>query len=166
MAPSDHIPRLTRLGTQEWNHARARVQAAVSIVAADLLSLTLLRPHLRPGAKLIVLLRGGDVPEIFATLHGMGIKTIGSWISGLDIQDKHNIAADEDYYKQPGRAPDLFSRLAGQAADERGQGNESATSTAAPSARSSAASWSSSTSCPGELGDPGWDSSARVSTVT
>ena len=31
--------RLTRLGTQEWNHARARVREAVSIVAADLLRL-------------------------------------------------------------------------------------------------------------------------------
>ena len=39
LAPSDHIPRLTRLGTQEWNHARARVRAAVSVVAADLLRL-------------------------------------------------------------------------------------------------------------------------------
>jgi transcription-repair coupling factor (superfamily II helicase) len=39
MAPSDHIPRLTRLGTQEWSNARARVRAAVQIVAADLLRL-------------------------------------------------------------------------------------------------------------------------------
>ena len=47
-APSDHIPRLTRLGTQEWNHARARVKAAVSIVAADLLRLYAARTML-PG---------------------------------------------------------------------------------------------------------------------
>jgi transcription-repair coupling factor (superfamily II helicase) len=39
LAPSDHIPRLTRLGTQEWSNARARVRAAVAIVAADLLRL-------------------------------------------------------------------------------------------------------------------------------
>jgi transcription-repair coupling factor (superfamily II helicase) len=39
VGPSEHIPRLTRLGTQEWNHARARVREAVSIVAADLLRL-------------------------------------------------------------------------------------------------------------------------------
>ena len=34
--PSERPPRLTRLGTQEWTRARARVRAAVSIVAADL----------------------------------------------------------------------------------------------------------------------------------
>jgi transcription-repair coupling factor (superfamily II helicase) len=39
LGPSDHVPRLTRLGTQEWTSARARVKAAVSIVAADLLRL-------------------------------------------------------------------------------------------------------------------------------
>ena len=37
--PSGHAPRLTRLGTQEWTRARARVKAAVSIVAADLVRL-------------------------------------------------------------------------------------------------------------------------------
>ncbi|MGE0133538.1 MAG: transcription-repair coupling factor [Dehalococcoidia bacterium] len=39
VGPSEHIPRLTRLGTQEWNHARARVREAVTLVAADLLRL-------------------------------------------------------------------------------------------------------------------------------
>jgi len=37
--PSGHAPRLTRLGTQEWTRARARVKAAVSVVAADLVRL-------------------------------------------------------------------------------------------------------------------------------
>ena len=39
LAPSDHIPRLTRLGTQEWSNARAKVRDAVQVVAADLLRL-------------------------------------------------------------------------------------------------------------------------------
>ena len=39
VGPSDHVPRLTRLGTQEWGRARARVREAVSLVAADLLRL-------------------------------------------------------------------------------------------------------------------------------
>jgi hypothetical protein len=42
--------------------------------------------------------RGADVPETFAALHGMGIKTIGSWIAGLDIQNQSNIANDEGYF--------------------------------------------------------------------
>ncbi|MDA0365087.1 MAG: transcription-repair coupling factor, partial [Chloroflexi bacterium] len=37
--PSGHAPRLTRLGSQEWSRARARVRTAVSIVAADLVRL-------------------------------------------------------------------------------------------------------------------------------
>ena len=39
VGPSERPPRLTRLGTQEWGRARARVRAAVSIVAADLVRL-------------------------------------------------------------------------------------------------------------------------------
>jgi transcription-repair coupling factor (superfamily II helicase) len=45
--PSGHAPRLTRLGTQEWSRARARVKAAVSIVAADLVRLYAARQMLR-----------------------------------------------------------------------------------------------------------------------
>ncbi|MBM3141011.1 MAG: transcription-repair coupling factor, partial [Chloroflexi bacterium] len=37
--PSQYAPRLTRLGTQEWSRARARVRSAVSLVAADLVRL-------------------------------------------------------------------------------------------------------------------------------
>ena len=37
--PSGYAPRLTRLGSQEWSRARARVKSAVSIVAADLVRL-------------------------------------------------------------------------------------------------------------------------------
>ncbi len=39
VGPSEHTPRLTRLGTQEWGRARARVREAVSIVAAELVRL-------------------------------------------------------------------------------------------------------------------------------
>ena len=39
VGPSERPPRLTRLGTQEWSRARARVREAVSIVAADLVRL-------------------------------------------------------------------------------------------------------------------------------
>lgn len=46
--PTGVIPRLTRLGTQEWGRARARVRAAVEIVAADLLRLYAAR-QLLPG---------------------------------------------------------------------------------------------------------------------
>ena len=45
--PSGHAPRLTRLGTQEWTRARARVKAAVSIVAADLVRLYAARQMLQ-----------------------------------------------------------------------------------------------------------------------
>jgi transcription-repair coupling factor (superfamily II helicase) len=37
--PSSHAPRLTRLGSQEWTRARAKVKEAVAIVAADLVRL-------------------------------------------------------------------------------------------------------------------------------
>ncbi len=47
LAPSDHIPRLTRLGTQEWTNARNRVKQAVTIVAADLLRLYAARQMLQ-----------------------------------------------------------------------------------------------------------------------
>ncbi len=39
VGPSDHPPRLTRLGTQEWSRARAKVREAVALVAADLVRL-------------------------------------------------------------------------------------------------------------------------------
>ncbi|MEZ4501068.1 MAG: transcription-repair coupling factor [Dehalococcoidia bacterium] len=39
VGPSERPPRLTRLGTQEWSRARARVREAVEIVAADLVRL-------------------------------------------------------------------------------------------------------------------------------
>ncbi|MDP6606163.1 MAG: transcription-repair coupling factor [Dehalococcoidia bacterium] len=39
VGPSEHTPRMTRLGTQEWTRARARVREAVSIVAAELVRL-------------------------------------------------------------------------------------------------------------------------------
>jgi len=47
VGPAEHVPRLTRLGTQEWHHARARVRAAVAIVAADLVRLYAARQLLR-----------------------------------------------------------------------------------------------------------------------
>ena len=47
VAPSDHIPRLTRLGTQEWARTRARVREAVGEIAADLLRLYAARQLLR-----------------------------------------------------------------------------------------------------------------------
>ena len=48
VGPSEHTPRLTRLGTQEWSRARARVREAVSIVATDLARLYAAR-QLMPG---------------------------------------------------------------------------------------------------------------------
>ncbi len=48
IGPSDSPPRLTRLGTQEWSRARARVREAVAIVAADLVRLYAAR-QLMPG---------------------------------------------------------------------------------------------------------------------
>ena len=48
VGPSERTPRLTRLGTQEWTRARARVREAVSIVAADLVRLYAAR-QLMPG---------------------------------------------------------------------------------------------------------------------
>ena len=47
VAPSEHIPRLTRLGTQEWARTRARVREAVGELAADLLRLYAARQLLR-----------------------------------------------------------------------------------------------------------------------
>ena len=47
VGPSAHSPRLTRLGTQEWNRARARVRQAVAETAADLLRLYAARQLLR-----------------------------------------------------------------------------------------------------------------------
>lgn len=42
--------------------------------------------------------QGADAETIFRTLNEVGIKTIGSWIAGLDLQDQYNIAKDEDYF--------------------------------------------------------------------
>ncbi len=47
VGPSDHPPRLTRLGTQEWARARARVREAVALVAADLVRLYAARQMLQ-----------------------------------------------------------------------------------------------------------------------
>ena len=47
VASSGHIPRLTRLGTQEWSRTRARVRASVGDVAAELLRLYAARQLLR-----------------------------------------------------------------------------------------------------------------------
>ncbi len=46
--PAGFVPRLTRLGTQEWGRARAKVREAVQIVAQDLLRLYAAR-QLLPG---------------------------------------------------------------------------------------------------------------------
>ena len=46
--PAGFVPRLTRLGTQEWGRARAKVRQAVQIVAQDLLRLYAAR-QLLPG---------------------------------------------------------------------------------------------------------------------
>ncbi|MCK9487503.1 MAG: transcription-repair coupling factor [Dehalococcoidia bacterium] len=48
--PGGHIPRLTRLGTQEWTRARSKVREAVQIVAQDLLRLYAAR-QLLPGHR-------------------------------------------------------------------------------------------------------------------
>ena len=45
--PSGQAPKLTRLGSQEWNRARAKVRTAVSLVAADLVRLHAARQLLR-----------------------------------------------------------------------------------------------------------------------
>lgn len=42
--------------------------------------------------------RGSYTADTFRTLHGVGIKTIGSWIMGMDCQNRINISLDEDYF--------------------------------------------------------------------
>ena len=42
--------------------------------------------------------RGTQTADTFRALHNLGIKTIGSWIMGMDCQDRVNIAQDEDYF--------------------------------------------------------------------
>ncbi len=42
-------------------------------------------------------LNGYDVKKTFQNLNEIGIKTVGSWMCGLDTQDQDNIAKDEDY---------------------------------------------------------------------
>jgi hypothetical protein len=39
-----------------------------------------------------------DASSVFRSLHDAGIKTIGSWIAGLDVQNTSNIARDVDYF--------------------------------------------------------------------
>lgn len=43
-------------------------------------------------------LRGAEPEDVFATLHGLGIKTVGSFILGLDIQNQETVLADEDFF--------------------------------------------------------------------
>ncbi|MBM4410043.1 MAG: transcription-repair coupling factor [Chloroflexi bacterium] len=45
--PAGHVPRLTRLGTQEWSRARQKVKGAVEIVAQDLIRLYAARQMLQ-----------------------------------------------------------------------------------------------------------------------
>ena len=47
VGPSGQNPRLTRLGTSEWNRARSKVRNAVTIVAADLVRLYAARQMLQ-----------------------------------------------------------------------------------------------------------------------
>jgi radical SAM superfamily enzyme YgiQ (UPF0313 family) len=42
--------------------------------------------------------QGQEPADVFRSLHEVGIKTIGSMILGLDIQNGENIVADEDYF--------------------------------------------------------------------
>ena len=45
--PAGHVPRLTRLGTQEWTRARQRVKGAIELVAQDLIRLYAARQMLQ-----------------------------------------------------------------------------------------------------------------------
>jgi hypothetical protein len=42
--------------------------------------------------------KGADTGDIFDSLQAVGIKTIGSMILGLDVQDEGNVVADEDFF--------------------------------------------------------------------
>ncbi|MFL6262986.1 MAG: hypothetical protein ACJ76Y_25075 [Thermoanaerobaculia bacterium] len=42
--------------------------------------------------------RNAFTADTFRALHGLGIKTIGSWIMGLDCQNRVNIPRDEDHF--------------------------------------------------------------------
>ncbi|MCP4269563.1 MAG: hypothetical protein GY777_28995 [Candidatus Brocadiaceae bacterium] len=42
-------------------------------------------------------LNGYDIKKVFQSMNGIGIKTIGSWMCGLDSQEQNNIEKDEDY---------------------------------------------------------------------
>jgi hypothetical protein len=42
--------------------------------------------------------QGADVTEMYDALHAVGIKTIGSMIMGLDVQNEGNIVADESFF--------------------------------------------------------------------
>jgi haloalkane dehalogenase len=46
--------------------------------------------------------RNAYTADTFRALHGMGIKTIGSWIMGMDCQNRVNIAQDEEYFLRLG----------------------------------------------------------------
>jgi hypothetical protein len=42
--------------------------------------------------------KGADTVDVFDALHQVGIKTIGSMILGLDVQNELNVVADEDFF--------------------------------------------------------------------
>lgn len=42
--------------------------------------------------------KGADTGEMYDALHEVGIKTIGSFILGLDLQNEGNVTADEDFF--------------------------------------------------------------------
>jgi haloalkane dehalogenase len=42
--------------------------------------------------------KGAEPGDIFDALHAAGIKTIGSMILGLDVQNEGNVVADEDFF--------------------------------------------------------------------
>jgi radical SAM superfamily enzyme YgiQ (UPF0313 family) len=42
--------------------------------------------------------KGADAGDVFEALHAVGIKTIGSMILGLDVQNERNVLADEDSF--------------------------------------------------------------------
>jgi hypothetical protein len=42
--------------------------------------------------------QGANAGDMFDSLHAVGIKTIGSMILGLDLQNQGNISADEDFF--------------------------------------------------------------------
>ncbi|TAJ20019.1 MAG: transcription-repair coupling factor [Dehalococcoidia bacterium] len=63
--PAGHVPRLTRLGTQEWTRARQKVKGAVEIVAQDLIRLYAARQMLQGHAFGPDTLWQGEMEEAF-----------------------------------------------------------------------------------------------------